>query len=541
MDEYNGAVQAPKIAFVDPILQRGQVATNGMGIPIALGGGFALTYTVSSGGKKFAVRCFHKQAPGMQERYAKISSMLASANSNNFVGFEYQANGVRVHGSLHPIVKMDWVQGDTFGVWLEKHYKDKAAITSLIAKLRALEKFLRDKGIAHGDLQTGNILIVGSEVKLIDYDGLFVPGLQPGHGNEVGHKHFQHPQRRGSDFGPAMDRFSFIAMDISLRALTEKPDLFKKHSNGDNILFSGSDFADPSASAVFSDVRSIAALTKDVDNLARICSAPLSAIPSLEDFLAGRNIPAVIIPLKPVGKPGAPTTVGYVGAYDVIDTRDYAAALRRVGDRVELVGQIVEIKEARTRHGRPYVFVNFGPWKGSIVKLSIWSTGLDNLTDTPDQSWVGKWISVTGLLEPPYESARYSYSHISITIEEANQYRFITEAEAKRRLGSVGKSGTGATAKPSSGSNKDILKGMQTGGRTKKSRRGHTPPIITPVSPPMTKNQEILKRLGGTSGTTGQGTYPQSSSPQASSDGGFPKWLIVVGVILALIIWANLR
>lgn len=439
MDLYNDAVQNPKTAFLDPLLSQGRVVTNGFGIPIALGGGFALTYTMMSGKRKFAVRCFHKQSTGLQDRYARISKALAGIGGSNFVGFEYQAQGVRVRGNVYPVVRMDWVEGETLGIWLENRYQDKVAVTKLVGAFRDLERFLRERGVAHGDLQNGNVLVVGNSLKLIDYDGLFVPSLPTGQGNEVGHKHFQHPKRQGSDFGPIMDRFSFIAIDLSLRALAEKPGLFAKHSNGDNILFSAGDYLDPAASQVFSDIRAIPSLSQDADNFAKICKAPINLVPSLEDFLAGRSIPATVVAFEKVGlRPNAGPT-HYVGAHDVIDARDYAAALHRVGNRVELVGQIIEVKEAETRHGRPYVFVNFGPWNGHIVKLSIWSDGLKKLPLKPGQSWVNKWISVVGLLEPPYTNPKYNYSHISITIDEANQYRFIDPIEAQRRLASIGK------------------------------------------------------------------------------------------------------
>jgi hypothetical protein len=76
----------------------------------------------------------------------------------------------------------------------------------------------------------------------------------------------------------------------------------------------------------------------------------------------------------------------------------------------------VEVKQGKTRYGKPYVFINFGPWKGEIVKISIWSEGLAALAHHPDQSWVGRWTSIVGLMEPPYRSQRYKYSHLSISI-----------------------------------------------------------------------------------------------------------------------------
>lgn len=563
IDKYNEAVQKPQLAFVDPVLQKGQVTSNAFGLPIALGGGFALTYTVSSSGKKFAVRCFHKEAKGLQERYAKISSTLATISNANFVGFQYQQSGIRVDGALYPVVKMDWADGETLGIWLENNFKNEAAVTKLLTGFRNLEKFLREKGIAHGDLQNGNVLVDKGAVKLIDYDGLFVPGLPTGQGNELGHKHFQHPKRQGSDFGPNMDRFSFIAIDLSLRALAEKPELFDKHSNGENILFSAGDYLDPASSTVFADIRAIPSLANDADAFAKICRAPIANVPSLEDFLAGRNIPATVVSFPAPGqRPAAAGPALYVGAYDVIDASDYMAALRRVGDRVELVGKIIEVKEAKTRYGRPYVFVNFGSWKGSIVKLSIWSGGLKKLTRKPDQSWVGQWISVVGLLEPPFTNPKYNYSHISITIEEANQYRFIDPAEAQRRFDSIGK--TTGSASAASGGNQAILATLKGGSETptgkgrKKSGKAATSPQTPAQS--MSSNQQLLEQIrrqgnaGASASTSGQ-SYParthsgqrtsHTPAPKAptppASKGGFPTWLVWVGLALFALLLVKAR
>ena len=68
MDQYNDAVQHPQTAFSDPVLKAARIATNGMGLPIALGGGFALTYSATAQGRKFAIRCFHKEAKGLEAR-----------------------------------------------------------------------------------------------------------------------------------------------------------------------------------------------------------------------------------------------------------------------------------------------------------------------------------------------------------------------------------------------------------------------------------------------------------------------------------------
>ena len=100
--------------------------------------------------------------------------------------------------------------------------------------------------MAHGDIQNGNVMMASNGPRLIDYDGMFVPGMALGNGSEMGHKHFQHPRRSASDFGPKMDRFSFIALDLSLAAVIEDKTLHSRfRDGGETIIFTANDFADP--------------------------------------------------------------------------------------------------------------------------------------------------------------------------------------------------------------------------------------------------------------------------------------------------------
>lgn len=292
-DTYNDAVQAPHLAFTDPVLQQATVARNERGLPQAYGGGFVVTYALSHGRRTYAVRCFHREAPDLERRYAHIGAALAplAGPFAPFVGFEFQPAGIRVRGADFPLVKMEWVNGTPLGIWLERNHRRKSAINTLLTRLRALEKQLREAGLAHGDLQNGNILVQDRGVKLIDYDGMFVPGLDLGQGAELGHRHFQHPQRAAAHFGPEMDRFSFILLDLSLRALAIDPRLFPRYANGENILFCASDFLDPAGSRLFAELRGIRSLAKDVEKFAALCGRPPVDLPTLEDFVGIRPAP----------------------------------------------------------------------------------------------------------------------------------------------------------------------------------------------------------------------------------------------------------
>jgi hypothetical protein len=529
MDQYNDTVQHPQTAFTDASLKSTKIATNGMGLPVALGGGFALTYTAAAQGRKFAVRCFHKEAKGLEARYAHVDKGLRAAGGPYFVGFEYQPTGILVSGQRFPIVKMDWVEGDTLGSFLEDNYSNKGRIERLRTQFVELEHFLRSKSIAHGDLQNGNVL-VESDLKLIDYDGIYVPSLPVGQGTELGHKHFQHPKRSPADFGPEMDRFSFIVIELSLRAVAHDPKLFSRFSNGENIILTANDFIDPGNSAAFADLKSIPLLARDTTNLANICSAPMKGVPALEDFLSGRNIPAAAIIIRtPAEARTAKKEAAYVGAYDVLDATKFGLIAKQVGNRIELVGAVTKVHMAKTKYGKPYCFVFFDSSR-QAVKLNIWSEGLAKLSEVPSQAWVGSWLSVQGLVDPAYPG-RFGPS-LSITITSNSQLRKITEAEARHRLKSPG---SGSTQKATD--NRTILDGLGT-----KPRRGRSTVQRPTPAPqrPRSKNQAILDTVQPTPAPPSQGHWKSTPPSLSTPNREIPWRWIIFGAILIFILLRSL-
>jgi hypothetical protein len=453
-----------------------------MGTPLAISGGFALTYTIKAGPKKYAVRCFHRESKALERRYQAIARRLAQLRSPYFLDFEFQPKGIRVDGNAYPIVKMAWAQGVTLGEFLEDNHGQKGALANLTGSLLALSKFLETERIARGDISDGNMMVSGMSgaIQLIDYDGMFVEEIRDVGSSELGHINFQHPERKSKNpFGPTMDRFSLIALSLALKALHEDPPLWKKtNSELDAIVFRAADFVDPASSAVFSELMRKPTLATHAQKFAAICRAPIEKTPSLDDFLAGRNIPASIIQISAKPQESRPKP-GYMGVYDVLLATSYEACLRRVGDKVEVIGRIVDVKEDRARNGKPYVFINFGNWRGQMFKIAIWSEGLAAISKKPDASWVGKWISVVGLIEPPYTSRKYKYSHLSINVTANGQMTVISETEAKWRLAPA------SSKAPTPGTtNRDVL--VRITGRATSSPASRAP------ATPSSSNKNVL-------------------------------------------------
>ena len=106
--------------------------------------------------------------------------------------------------------------------------------------------------IGHGDLQHGNVIVSGGQLRLIDYDGMYVPALSGRQSHEIGHRNYQHPLRSEREFGPHVDHFSTWVVYTSLAALTVQPELWRAHGGGDEcLLFRREDFEQPRRSRIF--------------------------------------------------------------------------------------------------------------------------------------------------------------------------------------------------------------------------------------------------------------------------------------------------
>lgn len=438
LEDYNNALQNLSTSIIDPELKNGTIEKTGLGLPKTMCGGFALTYIVTYASKKYAVRCFHKKSNNLELRYQAISKRLKVLNSPYFLGFDFVANGIKINGNTYPLVKMEWAKGETLGEFLNDNYKKPFALQNLRNSLQSLAKYLEQNNIAHGDIQPGNLMVFnnGKNIQLIDYDGMYVDELRGlNKSEELGQRNFQHPKRADTIWNASLDRFSFILLDLAIFALEKDASLWDKtQSDYDAILFRTNDFLNPSQSFIFSELSKNTLIKEKINNLAAICLSTFSSIPSLDDFLANRNIPSANVQISAlVSNANISQPPAYMALHDVMDATDYNGCLKKVGDIIELIGRVTEVSE-QEKYGKRFVFINFGSWRGKIVKLIVWSNVLSKMKNKPTQKLVGKWISVKGLMNGPYINPNFNYSHLFIEIELGTNINIITEQEAKYRL-----------------------------------------------------------------------------------------------------------
>lgn len=283
--DYNEAIQNPATSFQDAELMTGSTQLNALGLPRAMTGAFASVYRIKCEKRDWAVRCFLHNIKDQDERYAELSHFIRDDDLVYTVGFNYFPDGIRVGSEWFPILKMEWVDGTSLDQYLLQYVHNSSLVEGLLAKFIEMERRLNEAGIAHGDLQHGNILVFEDELRLVDYDGMFVPALAGLKSNELGHPNYQHRKRTPRHFGPYLDHFSTWVIYTSLFCLVRDRDLWMQLNGGDEcLLFRQSDYRNPLSSYSFSQLEShrLPEIRRMAGVLKALCSYPVKQIPRLD-------------------------------------------------------------------------------------------------------------------------------------------------------------------------------------------------------------------------------------------------------------------
>lgn len=250
--DYYTAIQNPRFCFADPDLAHGLIGKRDSGTIWSDSGNFAIVFRVSNGHTTFAVRCFTQDVADRRDRYPYIAQAIRISGLPYFADFDYIERGIRLQGRWFPILKMEWIDGDLLRPYIQRHTSDPNVLLDLANHWQEMCASLARVGIAHGDLQHGNVMISNGLLKLVDYDGMFVPSLRGKASNEEGHNNYQHPHRKGHHYDSWIDGFSASSIMVSLLALSVDPTLLHQAQAGDEaLLFNKDDYTNPSSSVTF--------------------------------------------------------------------------------------------------------------------------------------------------------------------------------------------------------------------------------------------------------------------------------------------------
>jgi hypothetical protein len=252
LQDYNEAIQLHQSYVEDAQLKSGRPYENAMGLPRAVTGAFSTVYRIESSNQDLALKLFLKDIHDQEARYALISNFLAENKSPYFVSFQYLKNGIKVKGNWFPGLKMDWVEGLPIDEYIVQNIDNSAKLGELAESFLKMMEHFRSLGLAHGDLQHGNIIMCGDDIRVVDYDGMFVPSMRSFASCEVGHRNYQHPKRSALHFATYLDNFSAWLIYASIKALQLDPKLLNQLGGADDcLLFRETDFLNPMESAAF--------------------------------------------------------------------------------------------------------------------------------------------------------------------------------------------------------------------------------------------------------------------------------------------------
>ncbi len=294
INDYRNALRNSKGRFaslrVTPVM-------DAKGSPVFLAGNFAAVFKVTSGAMNevFALKCFIRDLPNLQQRLSTVSEYIQQANARyllemGFLPDELYTTSTIAQSGNYPVAVMPWIEGDSLGSVVKRlcdknHAKGLAALTRSWGTL-CLN--MLSKGIAHGDLKHDNILVTPEgQLRLIDYDSMYTPKLKGLSSVLLGGASYQHPGRDIRHFNATIDHFSMLVIALSLRALTIDPTLYRRFNTGENFILSAPDFRSGGRSEVFQ------ALLNSPDTMVRnwsqsllkACTANTIAVSGIERIL----------------------------------------------------------------------------------------------------------------------------------------------------------------------------------------------------------------------------------------------------------------
>lgn len=267
--------------------------------PWGLQGGFAVVYKFRTrSGKLRALRCFHAYIkPDIQQRYEQIGPYFAQHIPEMTVECRFYPQGILIgegqEKRLYPLIDMEWVDGLTLLAAVEEccRKRDQDGLARLVQQWERLVRCLRQARIAHGDLAGENVMVRSDgRLVLVDYDGVYIPGLENLGGIVEGQPDYQHHEVKQRHFDEKMDTFSSLVIYTALLVLQARPELWQfaqqlagttligepqsnRQKRDGGLLFARSDFLDPDSSTLFQEILRIGEerVHQAVEELRRAC------------------------------------------------------------------------------------------------------------------------------------------------------------------------------------------------------------------------------------------------------------------------------
>lgn len=239
---YQVALENPASVLKVDELAGALPAAGAWGLPHLVAGRYAAVARMNGPRGEWALRLFTSPPVDEAQRYPALQAFRVAHPLPFLVRAEYRARGITVQGQVYPVVLMQWVEGATLEQWLDA---DPLRAGSLVPHWRRLTGELAAVGIAHGDLQAGNVMVGPAGLVLVDYDSIEVPQGPTGRRIE-GHPDYV-PPALGRRAGQVADRVAGLVIEASLLGLAREPGLWARYHDTENLIFTRRDLEDTAA------------------------------------------------------------------------------------------------------------------------------------------------------------------------------------------------------------------------------------------------------------------------------------------------------
>lgn len=237
----------------------------GTGRPVLVAGNQAVVFQMFDieARRLKAVKCYTSLSEYQHQRLSQITHYFQENPSDLLLPAKYLSDELWVESSQtpfqeFPVLIMDW-GGMTLGKYIAMRcgIGDRVNLHRLAASFNAFAYNLLQQPFAHGDIKPDNLIFDSAthKFRLIDFDGMFLPGMEGSAAQEHGSPGYRHPRRDQSYYNASIDDFPLLVTSLSLYLLAHFPQWFTDFSNGDSLLFTQEDLENPRHSRIFSKIR----------------------------------------------------------------------------------------------------------------------------------------------------------------------------------------------------------------------------------------------------------------------------------------------
>jgi hypothetical protein len=311
--DYETVIRRLDLFAADSTIKSGRVLMRKDGLfPQAYSGGRAVVFPITIRNKKYALKCWIQHLGALEERYQAITRLLEKTRIPYLVPSVYRQNELLFNGTRYPVLQMEWSDSVTLKEWITANVNAPMKLLDVADKFIGIVSDMHKIGMSHGDLQHENILVGAKlDVTLVDYDSIYLPGLDHLQDEVKGLPGFQHHSRSQQvKANSKSDYLSEYVIYTTLVALSKRPELWTDARDHNRLLFSQDDIYKPESSALFAELKTIDTLSELVEAFQLQCQcSSLNDIVPIESLIGSQTFsPSVKTQNKKPSRVQAPTT-----------------------------------------------------------------------------------------------------------------------------------------------------------------------------------------------------------------------------------------